>query len=314
MCLMRILLAFCLATFLFFDMPDKKYSVVPATYVMEQDSPDQKPLFSFGIIADVQYADCKPAGNRYYSSSIEKLEKAVSVFRENSVDFIINLGDLIERDYESYKPVLNILNSTGIKTYNLTGNHDYSVDPRYLTRLPVFAESREGYFSIIYRKYRFIFLNGNDISKYASANKSRIRQADELIATLKKNGEINAIDWNGGIGRTQLDWMVSQLDDAADNSEKVIFFCHFPIAPENVHNLLNYKEINEILIKYTNIIAWFSGHNHAGNYTTVNKVHYVTFKGMVETKNDNSFAIVEAYNDKISIRGYGRENSLVLTF
>jgi manganese-dependent ADP-ribose/CDP-alcohol diphosphatase len=300
--------------FLIFHMPVRRYSGIPPTIDIKQDSTVQKPLFSFGIIADAQYTDCKPAGNRYYSSSIDKLENAVSVFRENSVDFIINLGDLIERDYESYKPVLNILNSSRIKTYHLTGNHDYSVDPRYLTQLPVFSESGEGYYSIIYRKYRLIFLNGNDISKYSSANKTRIRQADELISTLKKSGEINAIDWNGGISSTQIDWMIRQLDEAAENSEKVILFCHFPIAPENVHNLLNYKEINGILLKYTNIIAWFSGHNHQGNYTTINKVHYVTFRGMVETRSKNSFAIVEAYNDKLSIRGYGRENSLILTF
>lgn len=311
---MRLLLAFSLTTILFFEMPDKRYSEFPDTFDIKQESPDQKPVFSFGIVADVQYADCNPAGNRYFRSSIEKLENAVTVFRENSVDFIINLGDLIERDYESYKPVLNILNSTGIKTYHITGNHDYSVDPRYLTRLPVFTESREGYYSIIYRKFRFIFLNGNEISTYASVNKTLIKQADDLIAKLKKNGEINAIYWNGGISRTQIDWMISQLNEAADNSEKVILFCHFPIAPDNVHNLLNYKEINVIHIKYTNIVAWLNGHNHEGNYTTVNKVHYVTFQGMVETKKNNSFAIIDTYNDKISIRGYGRENSMVLTY
>jgi len=311
---MRLLFAFSLATILFFDMPDKRYPGVPDSYIIKQKSTDQKPLFRFGIIADVQYADCNPAGNRYFRSSTEKLENAISVFRENSVDFIINLGDLIERDYKSYKPVLKILNSSGIKTYNLTGNHDYSVDTRYLTHLPLFTESKEGYYSIIYRQYRLIFLNGNEISTYASADKNLIKQANELIANLKKNGEINAIDWNGGIGRQQIDWMTRQLDEAADNSEKVILFCHFPIEPENIHNLLNYKEINGVILNYPNIIAWFSGHNHEGNYRTINKIHYVTFRGMVETEKNNSFAVTEAYSDKISIRGYGRETSLVLTF
>jgi predicted MPP superfamily phosphohydrolase len=311
---MRLLFAFSLATILFFDMPDKRYPGVPDSYIIKQESTDQKPLFTFGIIADVQYADCNPAGNRYFRSSTEKLENAISVFRENSVDFIINLGDLIERDYKSYKPVLKILNSSGIKTYNLTGNHDYSVDTRYLTHLPLFTESKEGYYSIIYRQYRLIFLNGNEISTYASADKNLIKQANELIANLKKNGEINAIDWNGGIGRQQIDWMTRQLDEAADNSEKVILFCHFPIEPENIHNLLNYKEINGVILNYPNIIAWFSGHNHEGNYRTINKIHYVTFRGMVETEKNNSFAVTEAYSDKISIRGYGRETSLVLTF
>ena len=99
------------------------------------------------------------------------MKDAVSVFRQDSVNFIVNLGDLIEGNYESYKPVINILNSSGIKTYHITGNHDYSVDSRYLSRLPVFTESREGYYSIIYKKYRLIFINGNEISTYAHADK-----------------------------------------------------------------------------------------------------------------------------------------------
>ena len=311
---MKLILLFSLASLLSFDMPDNKYQVADSAFNLMQKSSDPKPLFSFGIISDVQYADSNPEGNRYFRSSAEKLKDAVTTFRKDSVNFIVNLGDLIEKDYESYKPILSILNSSGIKTYHVTGNHDYSVESRYLTRLPVFTESREGYYSIIYRKYRLIFLNGNEISTYVSANKTLIRQANEYIAKLKKNGAINAIDWNGGIGPDQLAWITSQLEQAADNSEKVIFFCHFPVAPENIHNLLNYKEINDIIKKYTNIVAWFSGHNHEGNYSTLNKVHFVTFKGMVETKRENSFAILEIYNDKISVKGYGRENSVVLTF
>jgi manganese-dependent ADP-ribose/CDP-alcohol diphosphatase len=311
---MRLLFALSIATLLIVDMPDRKYPGAKDSFVTSQDSTDQKPLFTFGVIADVQYAYINSVGNRYYRSSLEKLESAVSAFREDSVDFIVNLGDLIERDYESYKPVLNLLNSSGIKTYHITGNHDYSVDPRYLSRLPVFTESREGYYSIIYKRFRLIFVNGNEISTYESSDKNLIKQANDLIAKLKKNGALNAIDWNGGISAKQLDWIRGQLDDAADNSEKVIIFCHFPIAPDNIHNLLNDKEVCETIIKYKNIIAWFSGHNHEGNYYVYNKVHFVTFKGMVETKKSNSYAIVETYNNRISIRGYGRENSLLLSF
>jgi manganese-dependent ADP-ribose/CDP-alcohol diphosphatase len=310
---MKLMLFFSLATLFSFYMPDTRYHWTDSRFTSNQESPETKPLFSFGIISDVQYADINPLGTRYFRSSADKLEDAVKTFRKDSVNFIVNLGDLIDKDYESYKPMLNILNSSGIKTYHLTGNHDYSVDPRYLTRLPVLTESREGYYSIIYRKYRLIFLNGNEISTYVSANKTLIRQANEYIAKLKKNGAINAIDWNGGIGPDQTAWITSQLDQAADNSEKVVFFCHFPIAPENIHNLLNYKEINDILKKYTNIIAWFSGHNHEGNYCTINNIHFVTFKGMVETKRENSFAIIDVYNDKISVKGYGRENSVLIT-
>lgn len=278
------------------------------------DGKETKPLFTFGIIADAQYADCNPAGERYYRLSLKKLNEALNSFRKDSVNFIINLGDIIDRDYESYKPVLNEINSSGIRTYHITGNHDYSVDPRFLRRLPVFTDSRDGYFSIKQGNFRLLFLNGNEMSTYASPDKATISQADDYIEKLKKEGEINAIDWNGGIGKTQFEWMTTQLDSAALASEKVIFLCHFPISPENIHNLLNYKDILPLLSKYNNIVAWLSGHNHDGNYHDLNNIHCITFKGMVETKDSNSYAIVEVYNDRIIVRGFGREDSRILFF
>jgi hypothetical protein len=69
-----------------------------------------------------------------------------------------------------------------------------------------------------------------------------------------------------------------------------------------------------ILEKYHNIIAWFNGHNHSGNYGNFNMIHFVTFKGMVETDANNSFALVEVYKNKIWIRGYGREKNQILAY
>ncbi len=297
-----------------FDITDNNHHPIKDPHDRNQDSAEQKPLFSLGIIADVQYADIKSAGNRYYSASLGKLEKAVSVFMKDSVDLIINLGDLIEKNYDSYKPVLNILYSSGIKTCHITGNHDYSVDSLKRDCLPVLGGSGKGYYSFVRDQYRLIFINGNEISTYGSYNKTAISEAANLIGKLKNMNEINAIEWNGGISGTQLDWINNQLAEAAGKSEKAILFCHFPIAPNNIHNLLNYKEVYSTLQKYNNVVAWFSGHNHEGNYTTFKKIHFVTFKGMVETADSNSFAVVEVYDRKIVIRGYGRENSLLLNF
>ena len=67
-----------------------------------------------------------------------------------------------------------------------------------------------------------------------------------------------------------------------------------------------------ILEKYSNIIAWFNGHNHAGNYGNFNLIHFVTLRGMVETEANNSFAEIEIYRNKIWIKGSGREKSQIL--
>lgn len=273
---------------------------------------NQKPVFSFGIIADVQYADADPAGTRYYRSSVTKLREALSSFRKDSVDFVITLGDLIDRDIKSYDPLLGIMESSGLKFYNVAGNHDYSVNKVHKRKLPSEYLKKPGYYSFSHNSFRFIFLNGNEISVYSTSNKARIKDAESLLDTLKKKGESNAVEWNGGLSMKQLAWLERQLSDATHKSEKVFILCHFPVFPENIHNLLNYKEVLHILEKYHNIIAWFNGHNHAGNYGNTNSTHFVTLRGMVETEKQNSFARVDVYRNKIWITGSGREKSQIL--
>lgn len=306
---MKLLTAALIATIILFNMPDRHNSGYD-----KSDTQSQKPLFSFGIIADVQYSDYDAAGTRFYRSSIVKLREAVKVFKLDSVNFIINLGDIIDKDFESYKPVLEILDSSGLKVYHVTGNHDYSVDPRQKKRIPVQPPSREGYYSFTHESFRFIVLNGNEISTYYSSNKTAIKKASDYLDTLKNNGEINAVEWNGGISIRQLEWLKNQLDEASGKNEKVFIMCHFPVVPDNVHNLLNYKAVLPVLEKYQNIIAWLNGHNHAGNYGNFNMIHFVTFKGMVETETVNSFSVVDVYKNKLWIRGSGREKSQILAY
>ncbi|MFZ0280420.1 MAG: metallophosphoesterase, partial [Bacteroidales bacterium] len=272
------------------------------------------PLFSFGLIADAQYCDHVSAGTRYYRSSLSKLKEAVGTFKENSVAFIINLGDLIDRDIESYDPVLAILNSSGIKTYHCTGNHDYAVKPELRDQIPVLKPGGNGYYSFNTGKFRMIVLNGNEISTYASNNKELTDRAEAYIKKLGEEGAENAIDWNGGIGRDQLLWLETELKDADIKGEKAIIFCHFPIAPDNIHNLLNYKDLLPVVEKNRSAVAWFNGHNHSGNYTELSGKHFITMKGMVETESINSFALVDVYIDRLVINGYGNEIDRTLIF
>lgn len=275
---------------------------------------NQLPLFSFGIVADVQYADSDPAGTRFYRSSLKKLREAINAFKADSVDFVFNLGDLIDNNYLSYKPVLEIIDSSGLKILHVTGNHDYAVEPRMKKKIPQQQQSKDGYYSFVHNTFRFIILNGNEISTYSTTNKSTISEAEKMISAIKDSSGINAMSWNGGISNKQIEWLDNQLNESSLANEKVFLICHFPVEPENSHNLLNYKKALSVLEKYHNVIAWLNGHNHAGNYGNFNLTHFVTFKGMVETESQNSFAIIDVYKNKIWIRGYGREKSLILAY
>jgi predicted phosphodiesterase len=297
---MKLIITFLLTT-IYFSMHENK----------DQNA---RPLVTFGVVADVQYADNDPAGNRYYRNSGSRLKEAYDSFRRDSVDFVVNLGDLIDGDFSSYAPMMNIISSSGIKTYHVTGNHDYAVENRYKSRLPVLSGHRKGYYSFSKEDFTFIFLNGNEISTYASSNKASVKEGSEYLEMLKARATVNAVEWNGGISKTQLDWLKEQLDMASAEKRKVMIFCHFPVYPENVHNLFNYKEVLQILGKYNNIIAWMSGHNHAGNYGNFNMIHFVTFRGMVESDDRNSYATVEIYRNKIWIRASGREKNQILAY
>jgi manganese-dependent ADP-ribose/CDP-alcohol diphosphatase len=306
---MRIIIAVLFAIIISIYMPEKF-----RTRSTNKESQDQVPLFSFGMIADIQYCDCDPVGTRYFRSSLGKLEEAVRSFRIDSPAFVINLGDMIEKDFASYKAVYSILDTAGFKIYHLTGNHDYSVEPRLKKRIPPLQSVKDGYYSFSYQNFRFIFLNGNELSTYATNNKSAIKSAADYILKLKNEGEINGQDWNGGMSSKQFLWLTDQLNTAARDNEKVFIMCHYPVYPVNEHNLLNYRDVLTVLGDYNNIIAWFSGHNHDGNYGNFNMIHFVTIKGMVETEETNSFALVEVYKNKIWIKGNGREKSQILAY
>jgi manganese-dependent ADP-ribose/CDP-alcohol diphosphatase len=275
---------------------------------------EQLPIFSFGVIADVQYCDCDAAGSRFYRSSLTKLKDAINSLRTDNPSFVFNLGDLIEKDFSSYKPVYSIFDTAGFIIYHTTGNHDYSVEPRLKKSIPPHNKNKEGYYSFNYLTFRFIVLNGNELSTYSTNNKSEIKKAEDYILNLKNSGEINGQDWNGGISTTQMVWLTNQLITAKKNNEKVFIICHFPVFPFNEHNLLNYRDVLSVLEGYDNIIAWFNGHNHAGNYGNFNSTHFITFKGMVETEMTNSFALIEVYKNKIWIKGSGREKSQILAY
>jgi hypothetical protein len=59
-----------------------------------------------GVIADPQYADLPDRGTRAYRASIAKLGAAVEHFNARPLDFCVNLGDTIDREWRSYDAIL----------------------------------------------------------------------------------------------------------------------------------------------------------------------------------------------------------------
>ena len=87
-----------------------------------------------GLVADPQYADKPTAGTRHYRESLWKLGEAIDTFNFSNVDFVQNLGDIIDSDWESYNSIIPIYDELNpdIENYQLLGNHDFAIDTTHL--------------------------------------------------------------------------------------------------------------------------------------------------------------------------------------
>ncbi|WP_199614166.1 metallophosphoesterase [Paenibacillus alkalitolerans] len=266
--------------------------------------------FQFGLVADAQYADVDPKGTRYYRASLEKLAEAVDTFNKNDLAFAVHLGDFIDRDAASFSKILPVFNQVNVPKYHLLGNHDFAMEGEKVARLLGMPGL---YYDFGYQGWRFIVLDTNDISTYAyPVGSEKYNEARNIYEVLKWSGVDNAQTWNGGVGSEQMVWLQNVLAKSVLAGEKVIVMGHMPLAPENMHNTWNDDALIKAFESAGNVVAYFNGHNHAGNYAEKNGIHYLNFKGMVETADTNAYSIVRVYPEGLVIKGYGREPDRVL--
>jgi 3',5'-cyclic AMP phosphodiesterase CpdA len=263
----------------------------------------------FGVIADPQYADIEPRGARHYRASLEKLEQAIEELNRHELAFTITLGDLIDRDFKSFDPVLERYRKLKSPHRILPGNHDFAVaddlKPKVLERLGL----KSGYQSFSHDKWRLVIIDGTEISTYRyGPDAAEAQEAKMMLEEVKARGGPNAQIWNGGVSGRQVDWLERELSEAKAAGQRVIMAGHFPLLPEkDSHRLWNADAVVKVIDRHPHVAAYLNGHNHKGNYAHSGKCHYVNFKGMVENGGENAFAIVSCYEDHIEIDGYGPE-------
>ena len=271
---------------------------------------EEKPKFEFGIVPDVQYWGGDSSGTRYYRNSVDKLMEAAQTLNSEDVDFTVQTGDLIDRDISSFSTILPIYNMIDGPKYHVLGNHDFPVTTDQVVDI---LDMQKQYYDFKYKNWRFVVLDTNDLSLYANpVGSEKYQQAQTMYNSLKSNNEINAQTWNGGVSDEQLTWLRGVLDKAAQTNEKVVVLSHMPVYPANEHNVWNDDAVIQELEAAGNVVAYFNGHNHAGNYGVKNGIHYVNLKGMVETSDTTSFSIVRVFKDRLEVDGFGREIDRVL--
>lgn len=274
---------------------------------------EQVPLLRFGLIADAQYADADPEGERHYRSTPEKMKRAAETIRAAKPAFTLHLGDFIDRDFKSFDTMLPLMNDLGHPVHHLLGNHDYSVADVEKARVVATLGMPHDYYTFRSGSTRIVMLDTNSLSTYKHpANSPGATASSERLKALESAGHAGAKRWNGGASDPQLEWLDRELTAADAAREHVILCGHHPLLPAGMHTLWNPGDVLALIDKHPCVLAWFNGHNHAGDFAERKGIPYLTFRSMLHHPDTTAFSIIDVHADRIVVTGHGREISRTL--
>jgi 3',5'-cyclic AMP phosphodiesterase CpdA len=263
------------------------------------------PRVSFAVLTDIHYADHPPNLKLDYRGSWDRLSRAVESINAARPEFAIQLGDLVDCEACNLPRILSVYRTLAARQYHVLGNHDFCV-PR--AELQQQLRMQNSWYDFAAGGWRFIVLDGMDVSIPGRTAGTPEQEAAQTLAALRARNAPNAHDWNGGIGEAQQRWIRDTLQRARGAGERAIVFCHFPLLPEAAtpeHLLWNSEEILRILRESPAVAAYMNGHAHDGGYAMRDGIHFVTFPGMVESGDRNSYTLVDVYDDRLELRGSG---------
>ncbi len=138
----------------------------------------------------------------------------------------------------------------------------------------------------------------------------------------KNENDYGHIAWmvQGLIPTIEMDWL--QADLAASNLPTVVFV-HQPLDSDFAllaggPPIFNHLAVRDVLTADGDVIAVFSGHDHDGNYSEIDGIHYVTFVAMVDhtepTPPTYAQMTFDAEARVITIEGFGLQESWELPY
>jgi len=193
------------------------------------EQPRGTPLFTFGVIADIQYADIDDGHNytrtrrRFYRSGLQLLRNAQTRWSEAAVkpEFILQLGDLIDGFNKGHgasdralDTVLREFGSSGVEVHHVWGNHElYNFSRSALLRselnsalhakrrvdgVPAGGETYAYHFSPV-PGFTFVVLDAYDVSLLGRDESSeQYSEALSLIRQHNHNQDLNCPPGTGG--------------------------------------------------------------------------------------------------------------------
>lgn len=307
---------------------------------------EKKPLFSFGVISDVQYADI-PDGRsfigvpRYYRHSFLILQSAVQRWNNcRKLKFVMNFGDIVDgfcpkdQSLEAVKKVINEFEKFNGPAYHMIGNHCLYNLPRHkllpLLKIPS-VDGRAYYDFSPTPEYRFVVLDGYDISAIGwPQNHPNTLEALKFLEEKNPNTEKNSpaglvglerrfLMFNGAVGKEQLEWLDAVLQDATKLNQKVVVCCHVPLDPGSAAQealLWNYNEVMDVMHRYNCVKVCLAGHNHQGGHSIdTHGIHHRVLEAALECPpGTDAFGYIDVYDNRLSLVGTGRMQSTNMCF
>ncbi len=269
-----------------------------------------KPLVSFGLITDVQYADVDPEGERHYRESLPKLAAAVAWLAKKDLAFTLHLGDFIDRDFTGFATLLPVLDGLGHPVKHLLGNHDYTVADGEKARIAATLAMPHDHYAFHRGGVRFVMLDTNErsIYKYLQGSTGQV-EGEAMLAKMVAVGAPAAQPWNGGVSAKQLAWLEDELAQADAAKQRVIVCGHHPLLPANAMCAWDSEGVLGVLDRHRCVVAYFNGHHHDGAQEIRGGVPFITFKSILQQPGVNSFSAIHVFADRLEIEGNGREVS-----
>lgn len=317
------------------------------TLMKKEQSPQEKPLFSFGVITDIQYADIDDGKSfqgvpRYYRHASEVLERAVDAWNKHgNLAFAVHFGDIVdgfcpkEQSKQAFERILSELaNFERGPVYHMLGNHClYNLPRQELNQfLNIPTSGLHSYYSFSpNNEFLFVVLDGYDVSALGwPADHPHTAAAMELLNTRNPNKEKNSpeglvgverrfVKFNGGVGDEQLAWLENTLREAQEAQQKVIICCHLPMDPGASFPsalLWNYDAVLAVVHKFNCVVACFAGHAHEGGHSVDSHgVHHHVLEAVLECPpGSDAYGYVNVFSDHLSLCGTDRMRSYDMNF
>lgn len=255
----------------------------------------QGPRLRFGLLTDSHYADLETWSNRHYRQSLRKMSECIELMNTQRVDFMFELGDFVNGAPENNLHHLSLVEEIYARfrgpRYHVLGNHDMDALSKEQFRSVARSSgipASETRYSFRRSGIHFIVLDACFTDDETPYEKGNFHWTDSRIPDV------------------QLEWLREELD--ADETP-VIVAVHQLLDGDGTENYYvnNSDQVRRILERSGRVIAVLQGHQHAGQYSRINGIHYVTFRAMVEGdgEENNSYSILDLHEDgTLEITGY----------